>query len=80
MSIRLDSTTTYGYHENAESELMRCGFFKDDKSHLPQLKIMAGVEGEYGELFAVDIAAGNQNDDILNLPLIKRVKKFINKK
>lgn len=79
-SIRLDSTSVYGYHEQCESDLMQYGFSKDDKHHLPQLKLMAGVEGAYGGMIAVDVVPGNKNDDVLYLPLIKRMKRMVLRK
>lgn len=79
-SVRLDSTSTYGYHEVLNSGLMKHGFSKDDKSHLPQLKLMGGIEGTHGDLIAVDVVPGNINDDKLYLPLIARIKRIIKKK
>jgi len=78
-TIRLDSTTSYGYHAPLENGLMQLGFSKDDKPQLAQLKIMAGVEGTTGALIAHDTISGNMNDDILYLPLYKRIRKMLSK-
>ena len=43
--VRLDSTTTYGYHAIAPDGLMQLGHSKDHRPNLPQLKIMAAAAG-----------------------------------
>ncbi len=41
--IRLDSTTTYGYHTPREDGLMQYGHSKDHRPDQPQLKLMAAA-------------------------------------
>ncbi len=76
--IRLDSTSSYGYHLH-NNGIMQFGFSKDDKHDLPQLKIMAAIEAETGSMIAADTVAGNINDDLLYLPLIERLKQILKK-
>jgi transposase len=79
-SIRLDGTNSFGFHEVKEDGLMQYGFSKDGRSDLPILKLMAAAEGSTGEIIAVDVVDGSQNDDPLYLPLIKRIKSILNDK
>jgi transposase len=76
-SIRLDGTNSYGFHEVKEDGIMQYGFSKDGRSDLPMLKLMAAAEGNTGEVIAIDVVEGSQNDDPLYLPLIKRVKHIL---
>ncbi|MBA2726571.1 MAG: transposase [Parachlamydiaceae bacterium] len=78
--IRLDGTNTFGFHGVKEDGLMQYGFSKDGRSDLPILKLMVAAEGNTGEVIAVDVVEGNQNDDPLYLPLIKRVRSILGEK
>jgi len=57
--VRLDSTTTYGYHNGyhngyhtpTEDGLMQHGYSKDHRPDLPQLKLMAAAAEPSGHLF-----------------------------
>lgn len=76
--IRLDSTTSYGYHEVNEEGIMRySAHSKDHRPDLPQLKIMMATDDELSIPIATDIVQGNRNDDILYLPNIKRVRSIL---
>lgn len=64
--VRVDGTTTYGFHAiNNGEQLLQLGHAKDGRHGLPQLKLMIATEGDTGEMIAADIAPGNRNDDVL---------------
>jgi transposase len=73
-SIRLDATTSCGYHTVTEEGLMQHGHSKDHRPDLPQLKLMAAAAQPSGQLIACDILPGNAADDPLYLPLVARVR------
>ena len=75
--IRLDSTTSYGYHTVTEGGLMQLGHSKDHRPDLPQLKLMAAAAEPTGLLVASDVHPGNAADDPLYLPLIRRVRELL---
>jgi transposase len=72
--IRLDATTTYGYHQTTPAGVLQFGHSKDHRPDLPQLKLMAAVAQPTSQLVACDVVAGNNADDPLYLPLIRRVR------
>jgi transposase len=72
--VRLDSTTTYGYHTIAPDGLMQLGHSKDHRPDLPQLKIMAAAAEPSGHLLASDFYPGQTADDPLYLPMTRRVR------
>ena len=72
--VRLDATTTCGYHTVADYGLMQLGHSKDHRPDLPQLKLMAAVAEPTGFFLASDIHPGNAADDPLYLPLYRRVR------
>jgi transposase len=78
-SIKIDSTTAYGHHKVVEDGIMQRGWSKDHRSDLPQLKLMVSVEGNTGLNIASNIVPGNEADDPLYLPVIKRTRGIINK-
>ena len=75
--IRLDSTTSYGYHTVTEGGLMQLGHSKDHRPDLPQLKLMAAAAEPTGMLVASDVHPGDAADDPLYLPLIQRVRELL---
>ena len=75
--IRLDSTTSYGYHTVTEGGLMQLGHSKDHRPDLPQLKLMAAAAEPTGLLVASDVHPGDAADDPLYLPLIRRVRELL---
>jgi transposase len=75
--VRLDGTTTCGYHAVAEAGLMQRGRSKDHRPDLPQLKLMAAAAEPTGLLLATEVHPGNTNDDPLYLPLIARVRQAL---
>ena len=76
-SVRLDSTTTYGYHSVAEDGVMQFGHSKDHRPDLPQVKIMAACSQPCGLLLGADVVSGEKADDRLYTPLIDRVRKML---
>jgi transposase len=72
--VRLDSTTSYGYHEVTAEGLLQFGHSKDHRPDLPQLKLMAAVAQPTCQGIACNIVPGNAADDPLYLPLIDRVR------
>src|SRR5438270_5150990 len=78
--IRLDSTTTCGYHTVEPDGLMQRGHSKDHRPDLPQLKLMAAAAQPTGHLLACDVHPGNAADDPLYVPLIERVRGLIGRR
>jgi transposase len=72
--IRLDATTSYGYHAIDDGGLMQLGHSKDYRPDLPQFKLMAAAAEPTGMFLAGDIHPGNAADDPLYLPLYRRVR------
>jgi len=70
--LRFDGTAACGYHDITENGLMQFGASKDHRPDLPQLKIMA-ASIDPGLIVGMDIAPGEQNDDVMYVPLIQRV-------
>ena len=72
--VRLDSTTSFGYHAITPNGLMQRGHSKDHRPDLPQLKLMAAAAQPTSHMLACDIVPGQSADDPLYLPLIRRVR------
>jgi transposase len=75
--IRLDSTTSYGYHQVSDDGVMQRGHSKDHRPDLPQLKLMAAAAEPSGHLIACDVHAGQCADDPLYTPLLQRVRRIV---
>jgi transposase len=75
--VRLDSTTTCGYHTITPDGLMQLGHSKDHRPDLPQLKIMAAAADPSGQLIVSDIYPGQTADDPLYLPMTRRVRSLL---
>jgi transposase len=75
--IRLDSTTSYGYHQVTDEGVMQRGHSKDHRPDLPQLKLMAAAAEPSGHLIACDIHPGQCADDPLYTPLLQRVRGIV---
>jgi transposase len=75
--IRLDSTTSSGYHQVTDTGLMPLGHSKDHRPDLPQLQLMAAAAPPSGQLIACDVHPGQCADDPLSTPLIQRVRKLL---
>lgn len=76
-SVRLDSTTTYGYHTPTEDGVRPHGHSQDHRPDLPQLKLMAAAAEPSGHLLACDVHPAQAADDPLYLPLITRVRQML---
>ena len=75
--VRLDATTTYGYHTVGEDGVMQLGHSKDHRPDLPQIKLMAAAAEPSGLFLAGDVHPGNAADDPLYLPLYRRVREVL---
>jgi transposase len=75
--IRLDATTTYGYHTVGDGGVMQLGHSKDHRPDLPQIKLMAAAAEPSGLFLAGDVHPGNAADDPLYLPLYRRVRELL---
>jgi transposase len=75
--IRLDATTSCGYHTVTEDGLMQLGHSKDHRPDLAQFKLMAAVAEPTGLFLAGDVHPGNAADDPLYLPLYRRVRTML---
>jgi transposase len=75
--VRLDATTSYGYHATDDDGLMRLGHSKDHRPDLPQFKLMAAAAEPGGLFLAGDVHPGNAADDPLYLPLYRRVRTLL---
>lgn len=75
--VRLDATTTCGYHTITDDGLMQLGHSKDHRPDLAQFKLMAAVAEPTGLFLAGDIHPGNAADDPLYLPLYRRVRALL---
>jgi len=72
--VRLDATTSYGYHTPTPDGLMQLGHSKDHRPDLPQFKVMAAAVEGSGYWLGCDVLPGHRADDPLYLPLIARVR------
>jgi transposase len=75
--VRLDSTTSYGFHTIVAGGLMQLGHSKDHRPDLPQLKLMAAAAEPSGQLIAATVHPGDAADDPLYLPMIARVRALL---
>jgi transposase len=75
--VRLDATTSCGYHTSTDDGLMQLGHSKDRRPDLAQFKLMAAVAEPSGLFLAGDIHPGNAADDPLYLPLYRRVRTML---
>jgi transposase len=75
--VRLDATTSCGYHAVDDDGLMQLGHSKDHRPDLAQFKLMAAVAEPSGLYLAGDVHPGNAADDPLYLPLYRRVRALL---
>jgi transposase len=75
--VRLDSTTSCGYHTIEADGVMQLGHSKDHRPDLAQLKLMAAAAQPTGHLLACEVHPGNAADDPLYVPLIERVRRLV---
>ena len=79
-AIRLDSTTSCGYHIIDPDGVMQLGHSKDHRPDLAQLKLMAAAAQPTGQVLACDVHPGNAADDPLYVPLIERVRRLLGRR
>jgi len=77
--IRLDSTTAAVYHDTEGNTLFRHGHSKDHRPDLPQFKVMLATLDPMGMPLATLVVAGNEGDDGLYVPVIKRARPIVGK-
>ena len=75
--VRLDATTSYGYHAIDDDGLMQLGHSKDHRPDLAQFKLMAAAAEPTGLFLAGDVHPGNAADDPFYLPLYRRVRTLL---
>jgi transposase len=75
--VRLDATTSCGYHTVTDDGLMQLGHSKDHRPDLAQFKLMAAVAEPTGLVLAGDVHPGNAADDPLYLPLYRRIRTML---
>src|SRR4029077_5595088 len=75
--VRLDATTSCGYHAVTEDGLMQLGHSKDHRPDLAQFKLMAAVAEPTGLYLAGDVHPGHAADDPLYRPLYRRVRTLL---
>src|SRR3954470_7968621 len=75
--VRLDATTSCGFHATTEDGLMQLGHSKDYRPDLAQFKLRAAVAEPTGLFLAGDVHPGNAADDPLYLPLYRRVRRVL---
>src|SRR3954468_24911341 len=75
--VRLDATTSCGFHTVTDDGLMQLGHSKDHRPDLAQFKLMAAVAEPTGLYLAGDLHPGNAADDPLYLPLYRRVRAML---
>jgi transposase len=73
--VRVDTSTSYGYHSPEPGGVMQLGHSKDHRPDLAQIKLMAAAVQPSGLLLASDIHPGNAADDPLYIPMIQRVRR-----
>jgi transposase len=75
--VRLDSTTSSGFHTIIAGGLMQLGHSKDHRPDLPQFKLMAAAAEPGGQLLVSTVYPGGSADDPLYLPMIARVRALL---
>ena len=75
--IRLDSTTSYGYHQVTDDGVRQRGHSKAHRPDLPQLKLRAAAAEPSGHLIACDVHAGQCADAPLYTPRLQRVRGLV---
>ena len=75
--IRLDSTTSYGFHTPVDGGLLQLGHSKDHRPDLAQFKLMAAAAEPTSQLIATTVHPGDAADDPLYLPIIERVRTIL---
>jgi transposase len=77
--IRLDSTTTFGYHAVQAEGLLQFGHSTDHRPDLPQVKIMAAAAQPTSYPLASVVVPGQSADDTLYRPLLHTLRDQLGK-
>jgi transposase len=80
VGIRLDSTTSSGYHRVTDEGPMQLGHSKAHRPDLPPLQLMAAAAAPAGHLLACDVPPGHCADDPLYTPLLQRVRGLVGRR
>ena len=72
--VRLDTTTASVYSEKEGAVLFQRGYSKDHRPDLRQLKVMVAALDPLGVVVGADVVSGDQADDGLYVPMIKRMQ------
>ncbi len=75
--VRLDTTTSSGYRDVEGEGLFQFGHSKDYRPDLPQVKISQAALDPLGLPVSTTVVSGNQSDDPLYIPEIKKVQKSL---
>src|SRR5499427_1012136 len=75
--MRLESTTSYGYHHVTDEGIMQRGQSQDHRPDLPPRKGMAAAAAPSGHLIACDVHPGQCADEPLYTPLLQRVRGIV---
>ncbi len=75
--VRIDSTTAKGYVGASPEGLFQFGHSKDHRPDLPQIKINLSVLDPLGLPLTTTVVSGQQADDPLYVPEIKRVQQSL---
>ncbi len=75
--VRLDTTTSSGYRPVEAEGLFQFGHSKDYRPDLPQVKISQAALDPLGMPVSTTIVSGNQADDPLYIPEIKKVQQSL---
>lgn len=75
--VRLDTTTSSGYRPLETDGLFQFGHSKDYRPDLPQVKISQAALDPLGMPVSTTIVSGNQADDPLYIPEVKKVQQSL---
>ena len=78
LTVRLDAFISQSFRE--EGDLFKKGHSKQHRKGLPQVKTMAATLDPLSLPIASEIASGNTPDDVMYMPVIKKVQNTIEKK
>jgi len=78
LTVRLDAFIGQGYRK--EGALFKVGHSKQRRKGLPQVKTMAASLDPLSLPLASEIVSGNQADDVLYVPVVKKVQSQLGKK
>jgi transposase len=77
--VRVDATTISGYHAGGEESVFQFGKSKDNPA-LRQVKLMMATLDSLGLPLATEVVSGEQADDGLYIPIIKRVLDILDRR